>query len=243
MARTTLPMSAYTAGAVTPEDVLAFHRAVFGNARMGDDDQPDSGDGGDGDGDGQDDGSDDGDGETPDPKSKRDDDDGGRGGKTALQRDLARERKNRQRAEAELAKLRKANETETERKIREAREEGANTARAEQAERMAESLLRMALRSGGASEDDVTEIAEGFNPRKFIGDDGVIDEERLVKWARRAAPKPAPKDDEGEQPEAPAAGYGAGRSGGQKMTAKERARQMAVARGHRKPETGTPTNQ
>lgn len=239
MARTTIPMSAFAAGAVTPEDVLAFHRAVFGDARMDDGDQPDGEAGGDGDGDGE--GDDEGDegGETPPAKPGRDDDKG-RGGKTALQRDLARERRSRQKAEAELDKLRKANESETERKIREAREEGATTARAEQAERMAESLLRMALRTGGASEDDIAEIAEGFSPRKFIGDDGVIDEERLVKWARRAAPKAPEKDSEGQR-EAPSAGYGAGRGSGQKLTAKERARQMAVARGHRQPETGTTT--
>lgn len=229
-------MSAYAAGAITPQDVLAFHRDVFGGTRMADDDQPDDDPAG-GDGDGDDDGQD-SDGEKPKPERG---DDEGRGGKTALQRDLARERRNRQRAEAELEKLRKANETESERKIREAREEGANTARAEQAERMAESLLRMALRTGGASEEDIVEIAEGFSPRKFIGDDGAIDEDRLVKWARRAAPKP-PKDvGEGER-DAPPAGYGAGRGSGKQMTAKERARLQAQARGHRKPETGTPTS-
>jgi hypothetical protein len=232
-------LSAYAAGAITPEAVLAFHRAVFGDARMADGDQPDGDDGQDGDDGDGDDGAGDNDGETP-PKPKPGDE--GRGGKTALQRDLARERRNRQKVEAELAELRKANETETERKIREAREEGATTARAEQAERMAESLLRMALRTGGASEEDITEIAEGFSPRKFIGDDGAIDEERLVKWARRAAPKPAKDDDGGGGREAPPAGYGAGRGSGKQLTAKERARQQAEARGHRKPETGTPNN-
>jgi hypothetical protein len=118
MVRTTLSPRALAALADGDIDaLLAFHAETFGDALMkGDDDEDDDGDddGGDDDEDDEDDDEDDGeDWKTPESK-------------TAALRDLTRERKRRQALEKQVKQLQTANESVTEKAIREAKQSGAD---------------------------------------------------------------------------------------------------------------------
>ena len=192
--------SAYAAGMVRPEDVLAFHRATFGDARMGPDDPP----GGEGEQNGE-------------PASGSETPAGGEAaedvsldevikelgltpgqikgrleaGKVWEQRAKASDRVARDdydKVVAERDRLRQANETDHEKALREAKDAGASEAREQVFTETATAMLRMALRGHGITkDDDLDEIVAATNLAHFKGDDGGIDDQKVAALAKRMA--------------------------------------------------------
>lgn len=192
--------SAYAAGMVRSEDVLAFHRATFGDARMGPDDPP------------RDEGEQNG-----EPASGSETPAGGEAaeevsldevikelgltpgqikgrleaGKVWEQRAKASDRVARDdydKVVAERDKLRQANETDHEKALREAKDAGASEAREQVFTETATAMLRMALRGHGiTSDDDLDEIVAATNLAHFKGDDGAIDDQKVAALAKRMA--------------------------------------------------------
>lgn len=194
----------YATGAPSPESVLAFHRATFGDARMNNDGAPG--------------------GESEQPQQQNSDgndtangeqQDGGEDlgfpADTAV-KDMTVEQqaayhrhqsqKWEQRAKAsdrvarddydkvvaERDKLRQANETDHEKALREAKDAGASEAREQVFTETATAMLRMALRGHGITkDDDLDEIVAATNLAHFKGDDGAIDDQKVAALAKRMA--------------------------------------------------------
>lgn len=189
--------SAYAAGMVRPEDVLAFHRATFGGARMGPDDPPRD-EGGE-----QTSGSENPAGGEAAEEASLDEvikelgltpgQIKGRleAGKVWEQRAKASDRVARDdydKVVAERDKLRQANETDHEKALREAKDAGASEAREQVFTETATAMLRMALRGHGiTSDDDLDEIVAATNLAHFKGDDGAIDDQKVAALAKRMA--------------------------------------------------------
>ncbi len=226
MPKTALPApSAYKAGAITPSDVLAFHRdvlafhrSIFGDLRM-------EADGDDGD-----------EVDTPD--------DGGDQSSRSLEDVIAElgltpeqiagrleaskkwekrakgsdrvDRADYDAVKAERDELLKANETDNDKAIREAREAGAQEARQASFNSTAKALLRMGLRSSGVKDDDLDEIVEQANLSAFADGDGEVDDEKVARYIKRnaATAKDAstwPGTGQGGRGAAPKGGLEAGR--------------------------------
>lgn len=199
--------SAYAAGMVRPEDVLAFHRTTFGDAHMGPDDPP---------GDERNEGeqtqgeaeqassnetvtSDESEPSFPAGVPLRD--------MTVEQReaywkDKAKKHERTWRSvidknltpeqvlamQQELSDLRQANETDHEKALREAKDAGASEAREQVFTETATAMLRMALRGHGITKgDDLDEIVAATNLAHFKGEDGGIDDQKVAALAKRMA--------------------------------------------------------
>ena len=186
---------------ITPGDVLDFHRKSFGDLlMMADDDNDDAPDDNDGDApsdagtDTPDDGEDDLDGvdlaaedraKVQDVlRKQREELAKERSRRTAAEKLTAATEKRRKEAAAEADRLRQANESETDKKIREARDQG----RAEAVTGTAKSMLRMALRVQGVKDADLDDAVDDFNLTAAVVD-GEIDENRITRYAERFAPK------------------------------------------------------
>lgn len=188
---TTYPADLSAPGAI--EQLLAAHRSVFGDLRMEDD-----GEGGDG-GEGQS-------AETPPA------DDGGQGGPTLedvmselgltseqLKGRLEASKTWEKRAKAnvphedyekvktELDELRQANESDVEKQVREAREQATSDARAQIEAETVQAMARMALRSRGVKDEEITSFVTETNLSAFVSDDGQVDDERLLARVDRYA--------------------------------------------------------
>ena len=189
--------SAYSRPGVTPADVLSFHRGVFGDARMSNDDPPAPP-------------------ATPttppvtppvpapptptDPPAPT-----GFPADTPLtemtveQREAYwkhQARKHETRANsradydeirAERDQLKAATETDAEKAVREAREAGKSEARTEVVNETVKALLRMGLRANGVKDDDLDEIVSTINLSAYADDKGLVDDEKVLRTINRLA--------------------------------------------------------
>lgn len=181
--------SAYRPG-ITPAEVLAFHKARFGDLRMEDE-------GGEGEPAGSDD-----DAQEQQPGDK------GFPANTPLAemtpeqqaaywKDKARKHEGtvKDRADydalkakaARLDELERAGETDTDKAIREAREAGAADAIKTSFDKTAKALLRMGLRSANVEDKDIDEIVEQANLSAFADEDGDVDDEKVARYIKRNA--------------------------------------------------------
>jgi len=185
--------SAYSRPGVTPADVLSFHRGVFGDARMSNDDPPAPP-------------------ATPTtppvtPPTPPPPADAPTGfpadtpltEMTVEQREnywkhQARKHESRANAradydsvKAELDRIKQANETDSEKAIREAREAGKSEARTEVVNETVKALLRMGLRANGVKDDDLDEIVSTINLSAYADDKGLVDDEKVLRTINRLA--------------------------------------------------------
>lgn len=194
------PTDLYAPGAI--EQLLEAHRSVFGDLRMEDDGE--GADGGEGAPDG---GNDDGrDPETPSGSG----DDSGKGfpantplaemsveQREAYWKDKARKHEQRANDRADyddlkakadrLDEIERENESEKDKAVREAREKAAKDVRAEIEAETVQAMARMALRSRGVKDEEITSFVTETNLSAFVSDDGQVDDERLLARVDRYA--------------------------------------------------------
>lgn len=189
--------SAFTRPGVSPADVLAFHRGVFGDARMSNDDPttppaapttppvtpP-----------------------VPTPPAARSLDEvvaelgltpeqiAGRleASKTWERRAKSEDRVDRsdyEAVKAERDQLKQANETDTEKAVREARDAGKAEARTEVVDETVKALLRMGLRARNPeiTDDELTEVVSTINLSAHADDKGLVDDEKVLRTINRLA--------------------------------------------------------
>ena len=197
--------SAYAAGAITPHDVLAYHRATFGSARMADPttDPPAGGD------DGGADGGDDGGAGAPPAASFTDPDSGETYAfrpntkvadmtadeKAEYWRHKARKHENRNKAtadydtlKAENEKLKQAGMTADEKALENARAEARTAARREAAKDTADELLRVRLAARGKKDDEIAAALQYVNLDKFVDDKtGKVNRDEITKFVDATA--------------------------------------------------------
>ena len=195
----TAPFSSALARTVSAADVLAFHRVAFGDARM----EGDPAGGGDP-------------APVPSPppsrpatdavdypadtpvsemtpeqriaydKAKREEN-------AAKRREWREATGGRSAAEVradleELDRLRKAAETDVEKAVREAREEGAAAARSEEFSATALAVLRTGLRYHGLEDESaINDIVESANLAAFKAADGSLDDDKIARFVARNA--------------------------------------------------------
>ena len=209
MSKSPLYRSAFTAGACRPTDILDFHRRTFGDLRMEDDPTNDGGQGGD----------------FVDPDT---------GEKFAFppstpQSDMTAEQraeywrhksqKHEKRANArsdyddlkakaaELDQLRADQQTEQEKAVTAAREEGRKHAEAEANRKVATALYKAALTARDIKGDELTDLMAAFNPDAFINGDDVDTDRVAVLASRYGAGTHEPDTGQGRgRPGAPTAG-------------------------------------
>lgn len=118
-------------------------------------------------------------GAKPEPSASSDDDDDAAGGKRAVLADLARERKERKAAQAELEKLRKASMTDQEKAVAEAEARG----RLEATKEMASSRLRDRVELAASGRLANPKLAPGLlgDLEQYLAEDGNIDEQAIKK--------------------------------------------------------------
>lgn len=184
--------SAYTRPDVTCEQVLAFHRGVFGDARMdATDDQPDGADAG---GDGKDA---DNAGDAGGAQKTLEEivaDLGLTPGQIAGRLEASRKWEQRAKAradyddvKAELDRIKQQNESETEKAIREAKEAGKAEATAAATQATVKAMLRMGLRAHGIKDDDLDEIVSTINLSAHADEQGLVDDEKVLRTINRLA--------------------------------------------------------
>lgn len=128
---------------------------------------------------------------TSDDQQQDDKTDDSRDWKTEYERLQQESRKWEERAKAnapavkELEKLRRESMTELER----VREEGKSEGRTEAARTVASRLVTAEVRAAAAGRPlDVAALLEGFDPTRFMTDDGEPDAKAITKWLDRIAP-------------------------------------------------------
>lgn len=184
--------SAFAAGStLTPAELLTFHKARFGDLRM----------------DGDDDGGDEGDKNKGDDKSQGGQDPAPDGfpadtpvadmtpeQQAAYWKHQSRQHESRAKSradyeaiKAERDKLKQANETDTDKAIREAREAGAADAIKTSFDKTAKALLRMGLRSANVEAKDIDEIVDQANLSAFADEHGDVDDEKVARYIKRNA--------------------------------------------------------
>lgn len=99
------------------------------------------------------------------------------------------DRKDYERVVKELGELKQANESASEKAIREAREAGASEARQQTSAATAEAVLRIALRNANKdiSDDDLEEAVSLTNLSALVTEDGGIDEKKVLVAVGRHA--------------------------------------------------------
>ena len=179
-----IPFSPRAARAVRPGDILAFHRARFGDLRMED---PPAGD---------------------PPGGYPTDPPGGASSLEDVIAELGLEpgqiagrlqasRKWEQRAKdrqdydtikAERDRLLADHESEQEKAVREAKDAGRTEAQQENLAATATALLRMCLKGAGVTKsDEIDEIVKHANVLAFLGGDGALDEDAITRFVQRNA--------------------------------------------------------
>lgn len=88
---------------------------------------------------------------------------------------------------AERDRLKQATETDTEKAVREAREAGKAEARSEVVNETVKSLLRMGLRARGVKDEDLDEVVSTINLSAHADDNGVVDDEKVLRTVNRLA--------------------------------------------------------
>lgn len=197
-----------TSSTTTTWDVpalLRFHRATFGDLRM-------AGDEGGGEGGGEDGGK---------------GNDGGDAGKTFTQADVDRvvsERLTRERAKysdyddlktraAEADRLRKEQETASEKAVREARETAAAEERSKAAPQLVAAEFRAAAK-GVLTNEQRDALLEDLDLTKYLDDKGQVDVEKV----ERKVTAFAPKNDDGDKKKRRLPDLGQGNRGGESKT-------------------------
>lgn len=104
---------------------------------------------------------------------------------------------------AEADRLRKERETETEKAIREAREEGRSAALAEARPRLVLAEIRAAA-AGRIDPSRLDDLVDDIDLSRYLGEDGSVDVERVRRKVDAWAP-PAPAKDDKPHDEKPAA--------------------------------------
>lgn len=102
--------------------------------------------------------------------------------------EAARYRRELRAAQAELEKLRKANQTEAERAIAEAEERGKKAAQVAAAARVVKAEIRAAAIARGVPKDAIDSFLEYADPSKFLDDKGEPDEKAIERAIERLAP-------------------------------------------------------
>ncbi|NUP30357.1 MAG: hypothetical protein HOQ30_04350 [Gemmatimonadaceae bacterium] len=203
-----------TCGAqVTPEDILRFHRGVFGDLRMSNDDGAlNGGDGGNGaggeggsgtgtGGSGSGDASDDGKFTDPDtgkvwdfpantPTAEMTEPQRTEYWRHKAQKHekIAGQRADYDTIRAERDQLKQATETDAEKAVREAREAGKTEARTEAANETVRALLRMGLRARGIDDDaELDEIVSTVNLAAYADEKGAVDDNKVLRTINRLA--------------------------------------------------------
>lgn len=88
---------------------------------------------------------------------------------------------------AELDAIKQANESDADKAVREAREQAATDTRAAMQQETVQAMARMALRTKGAKDEDITAFVTETNLSAFVSDDGQVDDERLMARVDRYA--------------------------------------------------------
>ena len=88
---------------------------------------------------------------------------------------------------AERDQLKQASETDTEKAVREAREAAKAEARTEVASDTVKAMLRMGLRARGVTDDDLDEVVATINLSAHADDKGVVDDEKVLRTINRLA--------------------------------------------------------
>ncbi|HEY1177863.1 MAG TPA: hypothetical protein VGF17_17035 [Phytomonospora sp.] len=197
-------------GPITADDLVRFHRSVFGDLRMSNDDGALNGGGAGGNGGGGDNGgSGSGDGGTGSGGSSGTDNGGADKGfpentplaeMTVEQREAywkhqarkheatAKGRADYDAIKAERDQLKQANETDAEKAVREAREAGKAEARTEAANDTVKALLRMGLRVRGITDDaELDEIVSTVNLAAYADEKGAVDDSKVLRTIDRLA--------------------------------------------------------
>lgn len=188
----------------TPEQLLDFHRAHFGDARMEGENTPS----GNGDAGGQGGDEPPAGGAPADPPPAGGEADKGFPADTPLSEMSAEQqaaywkdkaRKHEQRANSRvdyddlkskadrLEQLERENESEKDKAVREAREKAATDTRAEIEAQTVQAMARMALRSRGVKDEGIASFVTETNLSAFVSDDGQVDDERLLARVDRYA--------------------------------------------------------
>ncbi|MGO1562620.1 MAG: hypothetical protein ACTHW7_12430 [Actinomycetaceae bacterium] len=92
-----------------------------------------------------------------------------------------------EKVKAELTALRQASESDVEKQVREAREQATSEARAQIGAETVQAMARMALRSRGVKDEEITSFVTETNLSAFVSDDGQVDDERLLARVDRYA--------------------------------------------------------
>ena len=188
----------------TPEQLLDFHRAHFGDTRMEGENTPS----GNGDNVGQ------GGDEPPsggahaDPPPAGGESDKGFPADTPLSemsveqreaywKDKARKHEQRANERADyddlkakadrLDEIERENESEKDKAVREAREEAVRDALSGVHQQTVQAMARMALRARGVKDEEITSFVTETNLSAFVSDDGQVDDERLLARVDRYA--------------------------------------------------------
>lgn len=88
---------------------------------------------------------------------------------------------------AELDAIKQANESDADKAVREAREQAATDTRAAMQQETVQAMARMALRTKGVKDEDITAFVTETNLSVFVNDDGQVDDERLMARVDRYA--------------------------------------------------------
>ena len=88
---------------------------------------------------------------------------------------------------AELDAIKQANESDADKAVREAREQAATDTRAAMQQETVQAMARMALRTKGVKDEDITAFVTETNLSAFVSDDGQVDDERLMARVDRYA--------------------------------------------------------
>lgn len=92
-----------------------------------------------------------------------------------------------EKVKAELDAFKQANESASDKAVREARESAASEARADIERQTVQAMARMALRTRGVKDEDVESFVTETNLSAFVSDDGQVDDERLLARVDRYA--------------------------------------------------------
>lgn len=200
--------SAFDFGATTAEQVLAFHRARFGDARM-EGETPPAGESTEAGGDGGESGEQGGyPANTPLSEMTE-------GQQLAYWKHQARKHETTSKAradydtiKAERDQLLSSTQTEAEKAVAAAREEGARAGRAEYAPRLVAAELKAAL-AGKIPADKLAGQIEFIDHTKFLTDTGEVDTDKVEQYAEGITPAATwPDTGQGKRGNADASGKG-----------------------------------
>lgn len=104
-----------------------------------------------------------------------------------------------QNAAKDLEELRKRTETETEKAVRTARDEGRNEALKEVGTARAEDAIRFSI-GDRLPDKELDELLGDLNLARFMKDDGSVDREKVASYVARIAPQGKGKPDLGQGP-------------------------------------------